>query len=121
MAHKKSPAPELSYDTKTVLVVLLLVTVYPVGILLMFIWMKWPVWLKILIAVPVALMLLAFFTLFAVVFAAIKGSGNSSMAQPSTTYSLKECIEQCSTVMSQGDCAVKCLDVDNDTSVMMTY
>lgn len=49
---------ELSNDTKTLITVLCLVTVYPVGLILMFVWMKWEKWLKFLVALPALLALL---------------------------------------------------------------
>jgi type II secretory pathway pseudopilin PulG len=40
-------------DTKTIIVVLLLVTVFPIGVIMMWIWMKWwPKWVKLLITIP---------------------------------------------------------------------
>jgi len=53
---KKLRAPELSYDTKTLLTVFMLVTLYPVGVVLMFKWMIWPDWLKILVVLPFILL-----------------------------------------------------------------
>jgi hypothetical protein len=55
---KEKPAQQLSYDTKTIIVVLLLVFVYPVGILLMWIWKLWPLWLRILLTVLLILPIL---------------------------------------------------------------
>lgn len=49
---------ELSYDSKTIITVICLVTVYPVGLVLMFAWMKWKAWVKVLISLP---LVLAFF------------------------------------------------------------
>ena len=43
---------ELSYDTKTLITVITLVTVYPVGLILMFAWMKWRPMIKFLILLP---------------------------------------------------------------------
>jgi len=59
-AKKKTPtkkakavkAPKLSYDTQTMITVFLLVTVYPIGLVTMFKWMKWPVWLRVLVLSP---------------------------------------------------------------------
>jgi len=61
----------LSYDTKTLITVLTLIFVYPVGMVLMFVWMKWRVWVKLLIAFPLTLIFLAFFGAFAVGFLAV--------------------------------------------------
>jgi hypothetical protein len=49
MAKKKSD--DLSYETKTIIVILLLLFILPAGIVLMWIWMKWPTWLKVLVTI----------------------------------------------------------------------
>lgn len=43
---------ELNYDTKTLITVITLVTVYPVGLILMFAWMKWRAMIKFLVLLP---------------------------------------------------------------------
>lgn len=53
-ARRVSTAEELSYETKLVIVVLLLLFVYPLGLVFMWFWMKnWPTWLKEIISLPV--------------------------------------------------------------------
>lgn len=53
------PSPQM--DPRTIIVVLALVLFYPVGVILMWWWMKtWPLWIKILIS----LVLLALFIIF---------------------------------------------------------
>ena len=47
-------------DTKSLITVLLLVFAYPIGAIVMFFWTKWPVWVKILIGLPLLLLPLAF-------------------------------------------------------------
>ena len=63
---KGQKSPELSYDTKTILTVFMLVTLYPVGLVMMHRWMIWPNWLKILVISP--LILLATIFLFVAIF-----------------------------------------------------
>jgi len=48
----------LSQDTRTILVVLTILLAYPVGLILMFLWMRWPTWLKLIISLPVLLIML---------------------------------------------------------------
>lgn len=58
----KSPE-EISYETKLTIVILLLLFVYPLGLVFMWVWMRnWPVWLKIVISLPLVLGVLALFT-----------------------------------------------------------
>lgn len=51
---------ELSRDTKTLITVICLVTIYPVGLILMFAWMKWNKWIKFLVALPIFMLLFVF-------------------------------------------------------------
>ncbi len=63
----KGDAYELSYQTKTLITVFLLVMVYPVGLILMFVWMRWSKWVNFLIALPAILtVIIPIFILLAV-------------------------------------------------------
>ncbi|MBI4137478.1 hypothetical protein HY469_05455 [Candidatus Roizmanbacteria bacterium] len=48
----------MSYETKMIIVILLLILVYPIGLIMMYIWMKWPMWVKILLTLPILLLFL---------------------------------------------------------------
>lgn len=51
----------MSNDTKTLIVILLLIFAYGVGLIFMWLWMKtWPMWLKILLTLPVFLVIAIF-------------------------------------------------------------
>lgn len=68
-----NPAPQtnqgMSHDTKTLIVILLLVFVYWIGLIFMWAWMKtWPKWLKILITLPVFLSILFILFFLYVIF-----------------------------------------------------
>lgn len=53
---------ELSYETKLIIVILLLLFVYPLGVIFMWLWMReWPVWLKIVISLPIILGIIGIF------------------------------------------------------------
>ncbi len=58
---------ELNNDTKTILTVVLLFLFYPAGLVLMYKWMDWPKWLKILVTVPVLFFFLWIFGILATV------------------------------------------------------
>lgn len=45
-------------DTKTLITILLLVFVFPVGFILMWVWTKWKLWVKLLITIPIILFML---------------------------------------------------------------
>ncbi len=65
-AHSNPSSSELSYDTKVVLTVLLLLFLYPVGLILMWVWGLWPTWVKVLISLPVLFFILVIVGLIAV-------------------------------------------------------
>jgi len=53
---RKVPEGAISYDAKTIIIILCLIFIYPIGIIFMWIWMKtWPLWLKLIISVPLIL------------------------------------------------------------------
>lgn len=62
-----TPLPNQEHDTgtRTIVTVLILLFAYPIGILLMWSWTKWPKWVKFLITLPIILAIvglaLAFF------------------------------------------------------------
>ena len=60
---KKVKPVGLSEDTKTVVVIVTLLLAYPVGLILTWLWMKWPAWVKVILALPVILGLLFILTL----------------------------------------------------------
>ncbi|MBI4058293.1 hypothetical protein HY408_00850 [Candidatus Gottesmanbacteria bacterium] len=62
----------LSEDTKTLIVALTLLLVWPLGLVFMFMWMKWPMWVKLLISgILLLLVLIPFIILFTVFFSII--------------------------------------------------
>lgn len=52
----------LTNDSKTIITVLLLILVYPIGLILVYVWMKWKMWIKLLVSLPLLLGLLIFFS-----------------------------------------------------------
>lgn len=59
---RASENTQLSLDTRTIITLLLLLLLYPVGVGFMWAWMKpWPVWLKFIISLPLVIMFLSFF------------------------------------------------------------
>jgi len=80
---------ELSYDSKTIITVLCLVTVYPVGVILMFAWMRWNKWVKALIVLPLILgLFIPLLVLLAVLVMMFRVSDNVS--RPESIRELRE-------------------------------
>lgn len=72
----------MSEDTKTLIVILLLIFVYPIGLIMMFVWMKWPWWVKLLVALPVTLVVFAMVSIMGVaILATINPSGQVNKAR----------------------------------------
>ena len=97
-----------SHDTKTLIVFLTLIFVYPVGLVLMFMWMKWKTWIKILVAFPVVI----FFLIFIVSFLATLNPG----AQVKKANCTKLCNTQGLVGADLTDCVQDCLSVDGSQS-----
>ncbi len=45
-----------STDTKSLITALLLIFLYPAGLITMWFWVKWPIWLKIMLSLPVLIL-----------------------------------------------------------------
>lgn len=63
----KKESSGLNYEVKTLIVILLLIFAYPVGLILMFMWMDWPGWVKFLIFLPVICIILGVFFMWTMV------------------------------------------------------
>lgn len=70
----------MSDDSKTLVTVLLLFFAYPVGLILMWVWTKWKLWIKILITLPVPLLLISI-PLFTILLVAINPAGKFAEAK----------------------------------------
>jgi ABC-type multidrug transport system fused ATPase/permease subunit len=68
MAKKPTQSNELSQDTKTIITIIALIFAYPAGLVLMWIWMDWARWLKILLTCLVFLPVIISFALFGAIF-----------------------------------------------------
>lgn len=73
---EETSAASISYETQMIIVVLLLLFVYPIGLIFMWAWMnRWPMWLKVLLTIPLFLGVLALFSLIIFVATIIRGIG----------------------------------------------
>jgi hypothetical protein len=46
----------MSDETKNIITIICLILVYPIGVVLMLAWTKWPVWVKVLVCLPLVLL-----------------------------------------------------------------
>lgn len=88
-----------SEDTKTLVTVLLLIFVTPIGLLVMFFWPKWKWWVKLLVAVPAIL---------AAGFMAIFLLGALVAVNPSKQIERAECMNKCTETNTTTECTEMC-------------
>lgn len=99
-ANKAVSAPQNSgesQDTRTVITILLLIFVYPVGVILMWFWSRWKTWVKILITVPLILIPVA---IFLIAFLAA--------VNPAAQIKKAECTKACATNSDKISCISEC-------------
>ncbi|HSX40888.1 MAG TPA: hypothetical protein VLF68_04745 [Candidatus Saccharimonadales bacterium] len=59
-------------DTQLIIVVVLLVLAYPFGVIFMWFWMRhWPLWVKLLLSLPMLFLILMFFAVIAFIIFAV--------------------------------------------------
>ena len=92
------PTSGTSQDTRTIVTVLLLILVFPVGFFLMWFWSKWKIWVKILVSsVPLA-----------AVSAVILVTVNPAAQLEKATRQMQNCQTQC-TDSNDASCVANCL------------
>jgi hypothetical protein len=98
---KTNKDESISENTKAIISVLLLIFIYPIGLIVAWFWVKWPMWLKIVVTLPV------FVYMF--LLTALLSIANSS---PKTMRGT-ECIVTCMQLQSldkQNTCLEACAD-----------
>lgn len=90
---------ELSYDTKTIIVILTLIFVYPIGVVLMLVWMDWNKWFKILLSVPLVLGCLVPILLLILIGTMVFKIGDN-LTRPEMVREIRQIIEVVPTEMS---------------------
>lgn len=88
----------ISKDTKAVITVIVLVSLYPVGLLLMWFWTKWPRWVKIVISLPLFLAILA-----------ITASALLVAVNPIKQINTAKCAQQCANSENKNACIDTCI------------
>jgi hypothetical protein len=86
----------MSNDTKTIITILLLLFIYPIGLIMAWFWTKWHLWVKIAVTLPVVLLI----SLFALTIVAIN---------PSKGLREAECTKTCQVASDPQGCMRSCL------------
>ena len=101
---------ELSYDVKFVTTLILLFVFYPVGVVLMYKWMKWPTWLKTLIVLPLVLFTLIFIMAFVFGISGNLRTKEQTNARIEQAVVENKCTKECATSNLDIDaCVEKCV------------
>lgn len=75
-----------SNETKSIVTVLLLIFIYPIGVILAWFWTRWPVWVKIVVGLPVVIIIVA--VIWSIVLAVCCSPNSSkSTLSPAVTVS----------------------------------
>lgn len=93
------PAPAtqgVSEDTKTIVTILLLIFVFPIGFIVMLFWPKWKWWVKLLVALP------------GILLAFILGTALIVAVNPSAQVRKAECMTKCEQTNDAQTCAQMC-------------
>lgn len=88
-----------SNDTKTIVTILLLIFIFPVGLILMWVWIKWKLWVKILVSIPIIALLAA---------------GVLTAFSPSRQIERANCVKKCQTNDTNNACMQACMGDDNE-------
>lgn len=111
MPTKKTTMPAgMSEDTKSLITVLLLIFAFPVGLLVMWFWVKWRLWVKLLISVPILILvvLVVLFVLLATV-------------NPSAQIEKAECVRNCRETTPDENCSEKCVAKTINKTMIVSY
>lgn len=92
----------MSYSTKKIIVILLLIFFYPLGLLFMFVWMKWPKWVKFLLTGLFVLQIGVIIASFGALVALISGSPEMQGAL--------QCASQCQNAPDPESCTATCME-----------
>lgn len=94
---KKAPTP--ADNTNSILTLLLLFFVYPIGVIVMWLWTGWAKWVKILVTLPVVLIL---------VFGVLVGIG--ATLNVGDQVKKAECMKQCENSSQKDTCQLQCME-----------
>lgn len=109
MNKRDEQAEKLANDNKTTITLLLLIFVYPLGLIVMWFLPKWPVWVKILVSLPIILFIILIVAF--VIFATISWKqGNEESAKIQKVSNV--CDTQCKEVAypENASCFNKCTE-----------
>ena len=101
--NQPAPAPNpsgTSEETRNIITVLCLIFVFPVGLILMWFWAKWKLWIKLLISfIPLILFALIMLLSFVIV----------ATVNPQVQMQKANCYKQCQYSANQQTCISECM------------
>ncbi len=101
----------ISENNKTIITVILLVFVYPIGLLTMWLWTKWPRWAKIVISLPLFLAILS-----------ILATALLATINPVKQLNKAKCAQQCVNSENKNVCTDACIkNINNALPTTQNY
>lgn len=97
----KSNGNGISNDTATIITVLLLIFVYPIGVVVMWHLMKWQGWIKALVSFPLIILFIFFFFGFFSTFNVSKAKNRAlcvrqcQQSYPQNSSAYPDCFDKC--------------------------
>ena len=91
-----------SNDTKTLVTVLLLIFLYPIGVIVMMLWTSWKLWVKMIVAAPIVLLIVG---LLAALLLGLSNPGATKGGRRA------ECMNSCQQTNDNSACIKMCATV----------
>lgn len=97
-------------DNSTLVTVLLLIFAYPIGMIVMWFWPKWKVWVKLLVSLPFVIGIIAIVA--SVMMVALNPEAQNAFQTGAA------CGQQCQTATDQEACIQECLQENLDLEMV---
>lgn len=91
-----------SQETKKIITIILLFLVYPIGLLFMWIWTKWKIWVKLLVSGCGCILYIFFISVFS--------AGLLIALNPKAKIDKANCVKQCENKIDKQTCLTGCLE-----------
>lgn len=95
-----TPSGGTPEETKTIVTVLLLIFVYPIGAIVALFWPKWKWWVKLLVNIPMVFVILTILSAIALV-----------AVNPAAQMKKAEFLQECTKTYTQQECSQKYMEM----------
>lgn len=95
MRQKSNASQETNSESKTIIVVILLVFAYPIGVIFVWIWKMWPTWVRWVISIPALILIISIIIII--------GSTIVAINNPKTINKNELCVKGCAGLYDVND------------------